>query len=179
MEREIQRRFQSILDRKLTAACMRCHGDYHLGQLLYTGKDFVIIDFEGEPARPMSQRRLKRPAARDLGGMLRSYHYAAYAGLFSEGVGPVWRPEDQRSLEPWARFWYGWVAATFLKAYLETAGDAVFVPRTRQELQLLLDVSMLEKALYEVMYELDHRPDWAPVPLKGIAQLMDLAPTAE
>ena len=75
-------------------------------------------------------------------------------------------------LEPWARFWCLWVSVAFLKAYLHTAGEAAFVPPTRQELKILLDVNMLEKALYELRYELNHRPDWTPVPLKGIAQLL-------
>jgi maltose alpha-D-glucosyltransferase / alpha-amylase len=175
-ERAVDRCFRALLDRKLGAARIRVHGDYHLGQVLYTGKDFVIIDFEGEPSRSLSERRLKRSPLKDVAGMLRSFHYAVYTSLLDqggEGSGSVVRPEDRVALEPWGRLWYAWVSARFLHAYLETAGDAGWLPKAPQELRLLLDVYLLEKALYEVRYELNSRPEWVAVPLKGIAQLLE------
>jgi maltose alpha-D-glucosyltransferase/alpha-amylase len=141
--------------------------------VLSTGTDFVIIDFEGEPARSLSERRLKRSPLRDVAGMLRSFHYAAYAALFRSSAGGVVRAEDRAALEPWARFWYAWVAATFLRAYLATAGDASFLPRRREEFAVLLDAFLTEKAIYELAYELNNRPHWAGIPLQGILQVLE------
>jgi maltose alpha-D-glucosyltransferase/alpha-amylase len=172
LEETILQRFQSILGGRSTAMLIRCHGDYHLGQVLYTGKDFVIIDFEGEPARPLSERRIKRCALRDVAGMLRSFHYAAYATLFNHRVSVPVRPEDIAALEPWARFWYRWVSAAFLKAYLAEASQVPFLPQERDELQVLLDAHLLEKAIYELGYELNNRPDWIGIPLQGILDLV-------
>ncbi len=170
LESKIRKRFHAIRDRRITAMRIRCHGDYHLGQVLYTGKDFIIIDFEGEPARPLSVRRLKGSPIRDVAGMLRSFHYAAYASLLGHVAGV--RPEDFAMLEPWARFWNTWVSGTYLKAYLQTTGEAGFIPKAREGLQILLDGYLLEKAIYELGYELNSRPDWVRVPLEGIVQLI-------
>jgi maltose alpha-D-glucosyltransferase/alpha-amylase len=172
LEGTISERFQAILDQKPTVMRIRCHGDYHLGQVLYTGHDFVIIDFEGEPARPLSERRIKRSALHDVAGMLRSFHYAAYSALLDREASGVVRPEDIPILEPWARFWYLWVSAAFLKAYLAEAGQASFIPQSREELQALLDAFLLEKAIYEVGYELNNRPEWVRIPLQGILDLV-------
>jgi maltose alpha-D-glucosyltransferase/alpha-amylase len=171
LEGEIRRRYRSLLQRKINTMRIRVHGDYHLGQVLYTGRDFVIIDFEGEPARPLSERRIKRSPVRDVAGMLRSFHYASYAALYGQVSGI--RPEDFVPLEPWARFWYAWVGAAFLKTYLDVAKDAPFLPRDRAELHILLEAYLLEKAVYELSYELNNRPDWVKVPLQGILQLME------
>jgi maltose alpha-D-glucosyltransferase/alpha-amylase len=141
--------------------------------VLYTGKDFIIIDFEGEPARPLSVRRIKSSPLRDVAGMLRSFHYAAYAALLGQVAGV--RPEDFATLEPWARFWHTWVSVTFLRSYLVTATADAFLPQTSEELQLLLDAYLLEKALYELRYELNSRPDWVRIPLQGILQLLETA----
>jgi maltose alpha-D-glucosyltransferase / alpha-amylase len=149
------------------------HGDYHLGQVLYTGRDFVIIDFEGEPARPLSERRIKRSPLRDVAGMLRSYHYVSYAALF--GQIPSIRPEDFPALEPWAKFWYTWVSVAFLKAYLTTAKEDPILPKDPTELQVLLEVYLLEKAVYELGYELNNRPEWVKVPVQGLLQLLTVS----
>ena len=172
MEPGILKRFQGILDRKITAMRIRVHGDYHLGQVLFTGKEFVLIDFEGEPARSLSSRRIKRSPLRDVAGMLRSFHYAAYAPLVGEVGGSVFRVGDAQSLEPWAVCWNGWVASTFLQGYLSIAREGSFLPRTQEELSALLDTYLLEKAIYELGYELNNRPDWIKLPLLGILSLM-------
>ena len=172
-QEKILKRFRSILDRKITAMRIRVHGDYHLGQVLFTGKDFVIIDFEGEPAHTLSARRIKRSPLRDVAGMLRSFHYAANAPLIGKTGGSVFRPEDVLRLEPWARCWHLWVSAAFLKAYLGSAAQASFLPRSREELSSLLSGYLLEKSIYELGYELNNRPDWVKLPLRGILALLE------
>jgi maltose alpha-D-glucosyltransferase/alpha-amylase len=168
LEGPILDRFRQILDKKITAMRIRCHGDYHLGQVLFTGKDFVIIDFEGEPARPVSERRLKRSPLRDVAGMLRSFNYAALSKLKSNAI----RPEDALQLKPWAAYWTLWVSVSFLKGYLEATRQAVFMPKSPDEITLLLDIYLLEKVIYELSYELNNRPDWVGVPIAGILEMM-------
>jgi maltose alpha-D-glucosyltransferase/alpha-amylase len=164
--------FRSILERKFEGQRIRIHGDYHLGQVLYTGKDFAIIDFEGEPARPLSERRLKRSPLRDVAGMLRSFHYASVAALFREQERGLTAEGRLQALEQWARFWTGWVSASFLRGYLEAVDDAGFLPADDHSRQMLLDVFLLEKALYELGYELDNRPTWMRIPVEGILDLI-------
>ncbi|MBE9181784.1 maltose alpha-D-glucosyltransferase [Oculatella sp. LEGE 06141] len=166
-------RFGFILNQKITAMRTRCHGDYHLGQVLYTGKDFIIIDFEGEPARPLSERRMKRSPLRDVAGMLQSFYYASQMALRHELESGLIRPENQPLMEQWAQFLYCWSSISFLKSYLTTAKDAAFLPKAPQELQVLLDAYLLEKAIYELAYELNNRPTWADIPLNRILQLLD------
>jgi len=175
LDGEIRKRFRQIRDRKITAMRIRCHGDYHLGQVLYTGKDFVIIDFEGEPARPLSERKLKRSALRDVAGMLRSFRYATRVALVEQAATGLIhsRPEAIAGLEVWGRFWTVWVSAVFLKAYLAVAVETPLIPRNRGELQVLLDAFLLEKALYELAYELNNRPDWVRIPIQGILELLE------
>jgi maltose alpha-D-glucosyltransferase/alpha-amylase len=176
-QNEVLDRFQSLLSRKITAKRTRIHGDFHLGQVLYTGKDYVIIDFEGEPTRPLTERRIKRSPIRDVAGMLRSFHYAAYTSLFGHLGSAMVRPEDLTAMEPWARLWNVWISSTFLNSYLQHAGPGGFLPTNRDELNILLNVYLFEKALYELGYELNNRPDWVRIPLTGILQLLQ-APEA-
>jgi maltose alpha-D-glucosyltransferase/alpha-amylase len=159
------------LERHASATKIRIHGDYHLGQLLSTGKDFVILDFEGEPARPLSERKLKRSALRDVAGMMRSFQYAAYAALWQ----PSMRSEDVPFLERWADLWYWHMSATFLGSYLEAATGATFLPQKQGDLTPLLEAYLLDKAVYEVGYELNHRPDWVVIPVRGIKHILHLA----
>jgi maltose alpha-D-glucosyltransferase/alpha-amylase len=169
----IDTRLRRIVGRRIHASRIRCHGDYHLGQVLFTGKDFVIIDFEGEPMRAIGDRRLKRSALRDVAGMIRSFHYAVYTALLDRKAGSVLRPEDQVLLEPWAGHWYVWNTVAFLQAYVDLTAGTSLLPPAREDRQILLDVLLLEKALYEVSYELNNRPAWVAVPLKGIRQLLE------
>ncbi len=171
-EAEIQQRIRRILDGRITGLRIRTHGDYHLGQVLHTCNDFVIIDFEGEPTRPLSERRIKRSALRDVAGMLRSFHYAPYAVLFGQSQHSVIRTEDMAAVESGAKFWYRWVSAAFLRAYLAESAGAAHLPRTAEELEVLLDAHLLEKAFYEIAYELNNRPDWLRIPLRGVLELL-------
>lgn len=161
-------RFQLVLNQKITAMRTRTHGDYHLGQVLYTGKDFVIIDFEGEPTRTLSERRMKRSPLRDVAEMLQSFGYAADVALRNEVESGMIRPEMLPVMEQWVQFWERWVSAAFLNAYLHTANSANFLPKSHQELQVLLDSYLLEKTLYSLSFELNGRPDWVEMPLRRI-----------
>jgi len=174
-ERQVRTRLKNVLERELGGKRIRCHGDYHLGQILYTGKDFVIIDFEGEPMRSLSDRRRKRSPLADVAGMLRSFHYAVYGVLSGELPGSQTRPEDVRVLELWAPVWYAWVSSSFLGAYLKAVEPAQLLPTDRKQLELLLDVHLIEKSLYELGYELNNRPGWVGVPLRGILDVLEAA----
>lgn len=171
-ENRVTQSFSSLKDQSINAMRIRFHGDYHLGQVLYTGKDFMIIDFEGEPARPLSERRTKTLAMRDVAGMIRSFQYAAYAALFGQVSGVPPKAEMMKAVESWAAFWTSWISATYLKAYFETAANAQFVPSNTEERRAIFDAFLLQKALYEVAYELNNRPDWVRIPLRGILSLV-------
>jgi len=171
LEERARARLQLLAGRRISAMVTRIHGDYHLGQVLFTGSDFVIIDFEGEPARPLAERRKKRSPLQDVAGMLRSFHYAAYAPLLHDN-GKKLPHEPLQDLGNWAQYWQRWVSATFLKTYLEVSGNSNFIPKDREELALLLDLYLLDKAVYELGYELNNRPSWVRIPLDGISQLL-------
>ncbi len=176
---QVQRLFtarDALLDRirsaprfEFVSSKIRVHGDYHLGQVLWAEGDFYLLDFEGEPARSLSYRRQKQSPLKDVAGMLRSFNYAAYAGLFGQAAS---RPADFGRLEPWAHIWQTWASAAFLRGYFETAADASFLPADLDQRDALLRLFMLDKALYELNYELNNRPDWARIPLWGIFDLL-------
>jgi maltose alpha-D-glucosyltransferase / alpha-amylase len=168
----IDGRFEDFLRQPLSSVRIRCHGDLHLGQVLYTGNDFFIIDFEGEPARPLGERRRKRSAVRDLAGMIRSFDYAASSTLLEMARSGSLAGQDFASMHRWAVLWQRWTSAAFLKEYLEVVATASFAPQNRQELQVLLDAFVLEKAIYELGYELNNRPAWAGIPLRGIESVL-------
>ena len=156
---------------EFVASKIRVHGDYHLGQVLWSEGDFYILDFEGEPARSIAERRQKQSALKDVAGMCRSFSYAAYAGLFAHAAS---RPSEFERLEPWARVWQTWATAAFLRGYFATVGDALFVPADATQRDALLRLWMLDKALYELNYELNNRPDWLRIPLRGVLGLLNV-----
>jgi maltose alpha-D-glucosyltransferase / alpha-amylase len=164
LEDMLLKQARAIMDRKIPMSRLRIHGDYHLGQVLFTGKDFVIVDLEGEPSRSLSERRYKRSPMRDLAGMIRSFEYAA---AFSVRHGPM-RTEDVPALMPWARLWTRWASASFLRGYFDAAGDAAYLPRGQDAFAAMLDFYLLDKAIYELRYELNNRPEWVGIPLEGI-----------
>ncbi|MHC4990526.1 MAG: phosphotransferase, partial [Planctomycetota bacterium] len=176
-EQDLVERLMLVSNRPLSGMRTRIHGDYHLGQVLWTGRDFVIIDFEGEPARALSERRLKWTPLRDIAGMFRSFHYAAHAAL---------REQVQRGLltgdrlemnffEPWAAYWHAVVTGLLLSAYRSRLNelDNRLLPADETGVQTLLDAWVLEKAMYEVAYELNNRPDWVGIPLRGALEVLD------
>ncbi len=167
-EPELDAMLARITRRRIDVVRTRLHGDYHLGQVLWTGDDFKIIDFEGEPGRPLSQRRFKRSPLRDVAGLLRSIRYASVAALRSGRH----RPEDVPRLEPWARAWSLWNKAAFLGGYLERARGTRIVPKLDADLQLLLDFFLLEKCVYEIGYELNNRPEWLEIPMRNLLELL-------
>jgi maltose alpha-D-glucosyltransferase/alpha-amylase len=168
LEKTITQQLRGVLGGKLEAKKIRIHGDYHLGQVLYTGRDFVIFDFEGEPARALSERRLKRSPVRDVAGMIRSFQYAAYAPLLKDSS---FRQEDIPRLMPWGELWYMYVSGIFLRGYLEALSGKGIVPEDPERINEMLVPYLLEKAIYEMGYELNNRPDWLIIPLRGIKYL--------
>jgi maltose alpha-D-glucosyltransferase/alpha-amylase len=147
---------------------IRVHGDYHLGQVLRVRNDYVILDFEGEPTRSLADRRIKHSPLKDVAGMLRSFSYAAYAALFGYAAR---RPEAVDQLEPWARLWERSTCAEFLRAYRETVAPGRLLPERPAEAESLLQAYLVDKAMYELRYEFDTRPNWVRIPLWGLSSL--------
>ncbi len=172
-EDEVLERMRRLLAVQVRTQRIRCHGDFHLGQVLWTGKDFVVVDFEGEPARSLSQRRIKRPALVDVAGMIRSFHYASRAAALQLGRS-LRGAEDPTVLEPWLTLWYRGVTGTYLHAYLTAAAGASYLPGDERQLSALLDFLLLEKAVYEIGYEAESRPEWVSVPAAGVLELLEL-----
>src|SRR5690606_5761008 len=148
----------------------RIHGDYHLGQILRTrdplpgGHEWVVLDFEGEPARPLQERRRKSSPLRDVAGMLRSFDYAVQSALREFHTDDL---RVENTLRAWAAVWEEAVRREFLRGYRQTVGDAPFVPTDDETFERILTIFELQKALYELGYEMDNRPDWITVPLRG------------
>jgi maltose alpha-D-glucosyltransferase / alpha-amylase len=153
-------RFRGLLERRITAVRLACHGNYHLQQVLCSDGDFTIIDFEGEPPRPLFERRLKRSPLVDVVSMVRSFDYAARVAF----------PDDDDGT--WPLFWRHWVSVAFLQAYL-SAVDPALLPRDRDDLHLLLDTQLIERTLYELGHELTHRPDYVRIPLRELKKQLD------
>jgi maltose alpha-D-glucosyltransferase/alpha-amylase len=172
-ENDIRANVRAIRDHKIQATRIRCHGYYHLRQVLYTGNDFVIVDFEGEPRQRLSERRLKDSPLRDVASMLRSFHYAASACLLSHVPQLAVGHDEFAWLQPAALFWQTWVGAVFLKSYLDVAREGNLLPESREQIDLLLRAFLLDRSIYELNYELENRPDWLRIPLDGIVRLLE------
>jgi len=178
---ELIERSRSIANLASAGKRIRIHGDYHLGQTLRTGAthgssgsgDFILLDFEGEPARPLSRRRRKQSPLKDVAGMLRSFSYVAFSGLkeYEGNAGKSARTSADSTLSKWAQAWQGYASAEFLRAYQETIATKAELMPSPNEAQTLLDAFVLEKALYELQYELNNRPTWVHIPLAGILAL--------
>jgi trehalose synthase-fused probable maltokinase len=158
---DVRELLQSLSHLGAVGRVIRTHGDLHLGQTMLTDRGWVILDFEGEPARPLPERRRKRPPLRDVAGMLRSFSYAA-AGVEILRGAPA--PEG----------WEDRARDAYLGGYLEHV-DRALMPPGQQAIDQLLSVFELEKAVYELRYELNNRPDWVGIPVAGIARLLDAA----
>jgi maltose alpha-D-glucosyltransferase/alpha-amylase len=173
-EAEVLERLAAIRSRRITARRIRIHGDYHLGQLLHLGKDFIVIDFEGDALRPVSERTVKRSALRDVAGMLRSLAHVSLTVLRDQVASGVARPEDAASLRRWAALWSSWSGAAFLDGYFRTAQGGGFLPPDRAELALLLDVYLLERDLIALGHSLSHRPDRVGIAVTGLLHQLGL-----
>lgn len=160
--------FSKVVDHRISAKKIRIHGDYHLGQTLFNGKDFYIIDFEGEPARLLSERRLKRSPLRDVAGMIRSFDYAIYSGMAKH---PLSKELEASSMQPWVRAWYYSVSSEFFRAYINAVKGEAFLPSKPEDFEILFNAFLLEKAVYELGYELNNRPDWVFIPIRGIKSI--------
>ncbi len=174
-EDEILERLKALASEPIDATRIRTHGDYHLGQVLFTGRDFVMIDFEGEPVRPLGERRLKRSPLRDVAGMVRSLQYATASTRYDQierGLVTPDHPNHDR-LTAWLEWWYDWTGAALLEGYLTTTAGQPFIPPVLDHVRTLLDAFLLEKAVYELGYEMNNRPSWVGIPLAGIAQVLD------
>ena len=175
-EREVLELFRALLKPRIQAQRIRCHGDYHLGQVLYTGKDFVIIDFEGEPARTIAARRIKRSALRDVAGMVRSLHYAATHALVRVEELGMSTPETKATWRHAADFWYAWSSSAFLRAYAAAVANDNLLPADPASMNALFYFHLLERAVYELSYELDNRPHNVETPLRGLLELLESRP---
>jgi trehalose synthase-fused probable maltokinase len=151
----------------------RIHGDYHLGQVLTSDRGWMIIDFEGEPARSLEERRQRHSPLRDVAGMLRSFSYAASVSLLERAE---FQSEEWLRLQPWADAWEGLARGRFLTAYLRRSHEGKFLPPKRPDLDAMLDAFEIDKALYEIAYEQQNRPDWIQIPLRGLARILGPAP---
>lgn len=174
LEKEVLNVYRPISEFRIDAQRIRTHGDFHLGQVLYTGKDFVIIDFEGEPARSLGERRIKRSPLHDVAGMIRSFHYASYAALFAQVELGSLRQETISKLQPWARFWYRSSTSAFLSSYISHVTATDLLPQEEEVFRAMIDAFLLEKAIYELGYELNNRPKWLRIPIYGILDLLGL-----
>jgi len=168
---ELTQHFDALAHLRSCGARIRCHGDYHLGQVLIAEADLIILDFEGEPARSLDERRQKCSPLRDVAGMVRSFSYAALTAL---NAATQTRPEDLDRLTPWARLWEAEVTATFLRAYVAATEGTSLFPRDADDFEMLLRAFIVDKALYELAYELNNRPDWVHIPLIGLLNLRTL-----
>ncbi len=169
---EIDYRFLQIREQKISAFKIRCHGDYRLEQILFTGKDFVI-DFVGEPTRTLIEQRSKRSPIQDIAGILLSFQYAVSLSQRRLGTSGMMHDDNQAMMMHWARFWRFWVDTVFMKHYFESAYQSTFLPHDPTELKILLDAYRLEKAIYELGYELTHRLDLVDIPLQSILQVLN------
>ncbi len=165
---EILHTFRQVKEMKTEALRIRIHGDYHLGQLLWTGRDFIILDFEGEPESSISARKLKHTPLKDLAGMIRSFHYALFAVLLFDG-----EREFAEIPSEAAHRLYKQLTEKYLRAYFRAMGDSQILPSDPEKCRQLLHIHTLEKAIYELGYELNGRPDWALIPLRGIHYLIN------
>jgi maltose alpha-D-glucosyltransferase/alpha-amylase len=166
----VLRFFEKIRKKPLKSLRTRIHGDYHLGQVLHTGQDFIIIDFEGEPESTIADRKIKHSPLKDVAGMIRSFHYAVSAKLFySEET----KGADKTKLQNASDRWFYLIRETFTETYLEALGKDQQLYASKAEINFLFLLHLLEKAIYEVGYELNGRPDWLKIPLKGIEQVIN------
>jgi maltose alpha-D-glucosyltransferase/alpha-amylase len=172
LQRAIEERLARLTRRRLSAWRTRYHGDFHLGQVLYTGRDFAVVDFEGEPSRSLADRRLLRSPVRDVAGMIRSFQYAAYFAIKTQLARGILHERQRHIAEAWADVWVRTVAQEYLRSYWSAVRENPYLAPPPEDFRVLLESFLLEKAIYEVGYELSNRPDWVDIPLTGILRMM-------
>jgi maltose alpha-D-glucosyltransferase/alpha-amylase len=168
-ESDIYASFEPLLRGRLTAQRGRIHGEYHLANVLWTGKDFAVVDFGQKPDKPLPERRRKRSGLRDIASMLRSFDLAATMALRNPATV---RESERGAAEPWVKLWSTWAPAAFLSAYRTAARGSVFLPESREELEMLLHTHVIEKALDELGQELGRRDDWALAAVRAVLDLL-------
>ena len=166
---DVLKTLKRIYRRKLDVAKIRIHGNYDLKQVVFTGKDVAILDFHGDPTRTYSERRLKRSPLRDVAGMLRSIHYVAHEGLLLKNAS---NREELSKLLPFSQLWIHYVSGLFMKSYLDAVEGSTFIPKDQDDLKVMLETYLLEKAVYSFNYELRRRPEWVMVPVRIIKGLI-------
>ena len=166
---QVLKALKKIYIKKLDVSKIRIHGDYDLKQVVFTGKDLAVLDFHGDPMRTYSERRLKRSPLRDVAGMIRSLYYVAHEGLLLKHGSTN---EEFKKLEPFAAMWVHYVSGLFMRAYLDTVADSAFIPKQKDDLKIMIDTYLLEKAVFSLNYELKKRPQWAIVPVRIIKKLI-------
>jgi maltose alpha-D-glucosyltransferase/alpha-amylase len=176
LEPQLLKHFQSLLALRVSASRIRCHGDYGLGQVLHTGKDFMIVDFEGHPTLPVSERRIKRLVLRDITGMLCSFHYAADMALTRQIQPGRLAPDERHTLAVWADCWRLWVSVAFLKGYFDTLGRSPLLPATDAELQALLEIYLLHRTMDELGNHLASELALVRPACEGILELVQQHP---
>ena len=169
----IRDRLRFLRDQRIAAARIRIHGDYHLEQVLYTGKDFVVIDFEGDPGRPLSERRIKRSPLEDVAGILDAFYHAAHTVLFGQAPGVIPKPESMNALEAWAKFWYRSVRDEFKEGYLATTGTAALLPANNDHLASLLRLFLLDLAMRKLSFRLSQDAERIRIPAHAILELLE------
>lgn len=170
-EKEILNRFKAVRDSHFTGSRIRIHGDYSLFKVMYTGKDFLLTGFEGRCGYSLSERKNKTSPLSDIASMLRSIHYASYVSVFD--IPKSGFPLDSEHIKPMQNLWAFWTSAAFLSSYLKHAANMPFMPNNENEIRTLLQTYILERAFYELQYELRNRPEWVPVPLVAILYIMN------
>ena len=174
LERGIMGRCEPLLDHQIDGLRIRVHGDLHLGQILVRGGDISFIDFEGEPSRPLGERSIRRTPVVDVAGMVRSFDYAADEALRSSverGMGTI------EALDPWAHTFETWCAQRYVQAYLTRIAKTEILPDDAADTAALLDIAIIQKAAYEVRYEIGHRPDRIGVPWAALQRMITPTPT--
>ncbi|CAN1540860.1 TreS_Cterm, trehalose synthase-fused probable maltokinase [Flavobacteriaceae bacterium] len=169
-KKEIRKAFLDFDWTQMKSERIRIHGDYHLGQVLVNGDDFFILDFEGEPESTIRDRKVKQPPLKDVAGMFRSFHYSIYATIFNSNDK---YPFEQEELFKAGEILYKYFVGVFLNTYTEVAQGGNLNIGYKKEIDFLLKYCLLEKAIYELGYELNSRPRWSVIPLTGIASIMN------
>lgn len=170
LKKDILNCFKDIYDHKIPVMKIRTHGDYHLRQILWTGREYVMNSFEGDPSKSFSERRIRRSAMRDLAAMIRSLHYAAYSNILSPEYD---QQRKEGNLEEWAETWHYYISRIYIKGYFDKAGNKDYVPKKHEDFKILMHTYLLEKSLTELNYEIENRPEWIIIPIRGIKAVLN------